>query len=1006
MGIWTPNTKDSDEFYKKFEEQQEQDNKIHGELINRINRRLQGKDAHDEIGWIIKSHEYVRLAGLFNDIKEFQTSYSIYITEKEAGVDNNIFEIVQTLDDFLNIKLTALYCFRRIELLCSEEDVRCLYDEISARGVSVFFMIQMLNEAKVHNKRFVGKRLEEIYKQYGREQDAQIIGSYTRKRYQDLPDPLPIEYTNGFRHYDGRKLCFITCVNNHRMYEECLFYVNRLIIPDGVEVEIKSIEGAESMTSGYNAGMHASSAEIKIYLHQDVCIINPFFIFNILDLFNENNNIAVIGMVGSPRLPQDAVMWHGFRIGKLYDENSKLDYKYDVDNPVSYEQVEAVDGLMIVTSKDIPWREDLFDGWDFYDASICAEARRLGLEVVVPEQTCPWVIHDDGMMNLYSYGKYRNRFINEYKCGSIQKKSKGEIESMSQIKEKIYELINSGEFDEAHRLITGNLKTEIQNLKGDAEYCVLAATACMQKEDYQRAFDIITIGLLADNKNYELYLTLGEYYSKTNLNQALLCFYQALLFCDIEKDRAVIESNIENVVLQGASIRQVSVVIVTKNQSECLKKCLNSIVTTILPDLYEIVVIDNASTDGTTDWLSDIEGITYCRFDEDQGYTKACNSGIKLCNAYNDIFLLDADTMLIDNTFFYLMLGLYSSESVGAIGGVTNEYINHQKMKIEAGNLEDAIKEATTVNCPMQDALEKMLYVSDHAILISRSAIDKVGIFDDRFSPNQYEDKDFCVRVNMAGMSVLLCMNSYIFKFMDRGLIYGDKKEVTDKNKEVFRSKWGCNIDYSTRARNELIEFIKADHNKPIEVLELGCSMGSTLSRIKRIWPNAGVHGVEYVDTVAHIAASMNDIIQGDVETMEIPYAPEQFDYIICADVLEHLRDPAGTIKRFLPYLKENGHFIISLPNVRHFSVCLGLTLLGEFNYADEGILDRTHLRFFTLRTAKEMIESTGLRVQEVHRNYNGHPEDNELITQLKNAMRVDDPDELKVYQYYFVASK
>ena len=243
----------------------------------------------------------------------------------------------------------------------------------------------------------------------------------------------------------------------------------------------------------------------------------------------------------------------------------------------------------------------------------------------------------------------------------------------------------------------------------------------------------------------------------------------------------------------------------------------------------------------------------------------------------------------------------------------------------------------------------------------------------------------------------------FLFLFV---IASGNKKEVADANREAFRSKWGCNIDYSTRARNELLVFMKDDRNKPIEVLELGCSMGATLSRIKRMWPKAGVHGVEYVDTVARIAASMNDVIQGDVENMEIPYKQEQFDYIICADVLEHLRDPEGTIKRFMPYIKKGGHFIISLPNVRHFSVCLSLALLGRFDYADEGILDSTHLRFFTLGTAQEMIERTGLKIEEVQRNFNGHPEDNELIKKLKGAIEVEMPDELKVYQYYFFASK
>jgi 2-polyprenyl-3-methyl-5-hydroxy-6-metoxy-1,4-benzoquinol methylase len=320
--------------------------------------------------------------------------------------------------------------------------------------------------------------------------------------------------------------------------------------------------------------------------------------------------------------------------------------------------------------------------------------------------------------------------------------------------------------------------------------------------------------------------------------------------------------------------------------------------------------------------------------------------------------------------------------------------------------MNEAIRLAATVNCPMIDAYEKAIYVSDHAMLINRDAIDRVGVLDDTFSPDLYEDKDFCVRTNTSGMEVLLCFNSYIFKTMDRHKIYGGEEKLTEQNRDRFADKWDCNIDYSNNARTGIIELINADKEKTIEVLELGCAMGSTLNRIKRLWPNAKVHGVEFVDSVARIGGKITDIIQGDVENMVIPYSQKQFDYIICADVLEHLRDPQATIRRFMPFLKDDGFFIISLPHNSHYAVVMMLMLDGRFDYADSGILDATHLKFFTRDTAKEMIESAGLKVLNIQRNYNGHPEDNEFIARLSTVFDVIDPEELKVFQYYFVAEK
>lgn len=76
--------------------------------------------------------------------------------------------------------------------------------------------------------------------------------------------------------------------------------------------------------------------------------------------------------------------------------------------------MEAVDGLLIATQYDIPWREDLFTQWDFYDVSQSFEFRRKGYRVVVPDMERPWCIHDDGFMKVVNYEKERLKFLAEY----------------------------------------------------------------------------------------------------------------------------------------------------------------------------------------------------------------------------------------------------------------------------------------------------------------------------------------------------------------------------------------------------------------------------------------------------------------------------------------------------------------------------------------------------------------------------------------------------------------
>lgn len=214
---------------------------------------------------------------------------------------------------------------------------------------------------------------------------------------------------------NNKKICFIMCVNNEDYIKEQERYLNRLKVPEGYEMEVLTVQDAVSMAAGYNEGMRASEAKYKVYLHQDVFIVNENFISDLLEVFEEEQ-IGMAGMVGAPELPENAIMWNGPRVGKLY-----FNMIYQSGESVigeiegKYQEVEALDGLLLATQYDIPWREDLFQKWDFYDISQSQEFIRAGYKVVVPNQIQPWCIHDDGFFNLKNYYKSRKVFLGEYK---------------------------------------------------------------------------------------------------------------------------------------------------------------------------------------------------------------------------------------------------------------------------------------------------------------------------------------------------------------------------------------------------------------------------------------------------------------------------------------------------------------------------------------------------------------------------------------------------------------
>lgn len=212
------------------------------------------------------------------------------------------------------------------------------------------------------------------------------------------------------------KISFIICTNNNIWMDECEKYINRLYVPEGYEVDIQKIEGASSMASGYNRGMNQSDAKYKVYMHHDVFIVNRYFLYCLLQIFKSDTSIGMFGVVGTKKMSVDGVMWNAKRVGGiggwLSTDTDYEKYVYSIKDGLF--DVVALDGCLIATQYDLPWREDLFKEWDFYDVSQGFEFRKNGYRVVVPNQEYAWIVHDSKYMSLKYYDENRQKFLNEY----------------------------------------------------------------------------------------------------------------------------------------------------------------------------------------------------------------------------------------------------------------------------------------------------------------------------------------------------------------------------------------------------------------------------------------------------------------------------------------------------------------------------------------------------------------------------------------------------------------
>lgn len=453
-------------------------------------------------------------------------------------------------------------------------------------------------------------------------------------------------------------------------------------------------------------------------------------------------------------------------------------------------------------------------------------------------------------------------------------------------------------------------------------------------------------------------------------------------------------------------IRFTSIIILTYNKLEYTKLCIESIRKFTPEGRYEIIVVDNNSSDGTVSWLKEQDDITSIYNDSNVGFPAGCNQGINLAKG-ESILLLNNDVIVTPDWLNILDKALYSNEEIGVVGAITNNCSNGQQIGVNYTDISKMIDFAKGINISNEQSWRYKLTLVGYCYLVKKEVLDKVGLLDERFTPGNYEDNDLSFRIVVEGYKLLLCSDCFIHHFgsvtFRNDLNNYNDNLVTNFNK--MNEKWGFNIGYSANARGDMIERIREDKDKKINVLDIGCGAGGTLLEIKNRFKNAEVYGIEICEAPAKIAKGFANVITGSIEELELPYEEDFFDYIIFADVLEHLVNPWEVLKNIKKYLKNTGHILASIPNIMHVSE-LRRIIHGSFTYVDAGILDKTHLRFFTMHEIQKLFAEAEYNID----NLGGtaailSKEEEEFINKLCSISDERLRSQYYVYQYIIEAS-
>lgn len=412
---------------------------------------------------------------------------------------------------------------------------------------------------------------------------------------------------------------------------------------------------------------------------------------------------------------------------------------------------------------------------------------------------------------------------------------------------------------------------------------IMEASRCESAGDREGIFNAIQKGLKREYDNYELYYMLGFYYLPENIDQAYLCFQNALFYCHHEEDRATILADMKNLERTGrVGVRNTAVLIVSYNACYFMQKNIENIRKTLPDGSYRIVVVDNASSDGVAQWLQEQDDVILLQNEENKGFAPACNQGAKVLQDY-DIFLLNNDTRLAPNALFWLRMGLYGNEKIGAAGSCSNYAGNGQQIEVEFTLPDEYLQYGASVNVPLQEPYEERVRLSGFAMLVRGAVWRATGGMDEDFAPGYFEDDDLSMKILKAGYRMVFCRNSFIYHAGSQSFIKNpDVDRIFMDHYQLFINKYGFDIFEYAAANQEMIREIPYQKEDAFNALQIGSGIGADLKDIRTKYPKANVVGVESRAALYEISRK-TDMVFGNLADLKKMFPQPVFQVLLIA---------------------------------------------------------------------------------------------------------------------------